>query len=58
MAVVLQILSGQTIAFIGGNMVGNFTALVGELGNHGLVSLISVGIILYLFQKNPSHSTA
>ena len=58
LAVVLQILFGQAIPFIGGNVVGNITTLVGELGNDGLVGLISVGIILYLFQRRPSGSAA
>lgn len=58
LAVVLQILFGQAIPFIGGNVVGNITTLVGELGNDGLVGLISVGIILYLFQRRPGGSVA
>jgi hypothetical protein len=53
LAVVLQLLFGQAIPFIGGDVVGNITALVGELGQNGLVGLISVGIILYLFQRRP-----
>ena len=51
LAVVLQILFGSAIPFIGGDVVGNITALVGKLGNDGLVGLISIGIILYLFQR-------
>jgi hypothetical protein len=59
LAVVLQILfGGSTIPFIGGDVVGNITALVGKLGNDGLVGLISIGIILYLFQRRPSSSMA
>ena len=54
LAVVLQLLFGQAIPFIGGDVVGNITALVGELGQNGLVGLISVGIILYLFQRAPA----
>ena len=59
LAVVLQILfGGSTIPFIGGDVVGNITALVGKLGNDGLVGLISIAIILYLFQRRPSSSMA
>ena len=58
LAVVLQILFGSAIPFIGGDVVGTITALVGKLGNDGLVGLISIGIILYLFQRRPSGATA
>jgi hypothetical protein len=53
LAVVLQLLFGSSIPFIGGNVVGNITSLVAQLGQNGLVGLISVGIILYLFQRRP-----
>ena len=51
LAVVLQILFGAAVPFIGGDVVGNITALVGQLGNNGLVGLITVAIVLYLFQR-------
>jgi hypothetical protein len=35
-------------------VVGNITTLVGQLGQNGLVGLISVAIILYLFQRRPN----
>ena len=51
LAVVLQILFGQAIPFIGGDVVANITALVGSLGDSGLVGLISLGIIMYILQS-------
>ena len=51
LGIVLQILFGATVPFIGGNIVGNLTALIGMLGDNGLVGLIALTIILYLFQK-------
>jgi hypothetical protein len=51
LAVVLQILFGQAIPFIGGDVVANITALVGSLGDSGLVGLISLGIIMYILQR-------
>ncbi len=57
LGVVLQVLfGGSSIPFIGSDVVGNLTGLVGKLGNDGLVGLISIGIILYLFQRRPVHS--
>ena len=49
LGVVLQILFGSTIPFIGGDIVGNISALIGSLGSQGLVGLITVGILLWLF---------
>ncbi len=50
LAIVLQILLGNTIPFFG-NVVGNLTGLIATLGNNGLVGLIAIGIILWLFAK-------
>ena len=51
LAIVLQILFGQPIPFVGGDVVGNITGLIGTLGDNGLVGLIALAIIVYLFQK-------
>lgn len=34
-----------------GDVVGNITALVRELGSAGLAGLISLGVVLWLFQR-------
>ena len=49
--VVLEIVFGSNVAFIGGGIVSNLTTMIGTLGEGGLVGLISIGIILYLIQK-------
>ena len=49
LGVVLQVLFGSAIPFIGGDIVGNISALIGNLGSQGLVGLITVGILLWLF---------
>ena len=38
------------MAFLG-NVVGNITALVAELGSAGLAGLISLGVVLWLFNR-------
>ena len=38
------------MAFFGG-VVGNITSLVSQLGNAGLAGLISLGVVLWLFQR-------
>ena len=53
LAVVMQILFGSAVPFVGGNVVGNIADLIGTLGQQGLVGLISLLVIVYLFQRRP-----
>jgi hypothetical protein len=50
LGVVLEILFGQQVSFFGG-VVTNLTTLIKAFGDNGLVGLIALGIILYLFQR-------
>lgn len=50
LGVVVEILFGSQVSFFGG-VVSNLTALIGQFGEDGLVGLIALGIILYLFQR-------
>lgn len=53
LAIVLQILIGNNLPFFG-DVVNNLTNLISALGDDGLVGLIAIGIILWLFAKrNP-----
>ena len=56
-AVVLQVVFGQAIPFLGGGVLGggvvsNLLDIITQLGDQGLVGLIAVTIILYLINKN------
>lgn len=51
LALVLEILFGETVPFIGGNITGNLTGLFQSLGDNGLVGLIAIAVVLWLFQK-------
>ena len=53
-AVVLQVIFGGNIPFIGGDVVNNLLDIVKTLGDGGLVGLIAVAIIIYLINKNSS----
>ncbi len=44
------LLVGGSLPFFG-SVVGNMIGLVKELGNNGLVGLIALGVILWLFSK-------
>ncbi len=48
LAIVLSILVGGTLPFFG-SVVDNLTGLVGKLGSSGLVGLIVLGLIMWLF---------
>jgi ABC-type enterochelin transport system permease subunit len=50
LAIVAALLVGGTLPFFGG-VVSNIIALVNDLGKNGLVGLIAVAIILWLFSK-------
>ena len=56
LAIVLSILVGGTLPFFG-SVVKNLTDLVGQLGSNGLVGLIVLGIILWLFSSRGSSAS-
>ena len=49
-AIVASLLVGSNLPFFGG-VVGNILAMVKELGSNGLVGLVALGIILWLFSN-------
>ena len=51
LGIAVEILFGATVPFFGGRIVTNLTALLNTLGENGLVGLIALGIILFLFHK-------
>ena len=50
LAIVAALIVGGTVPFFG-NVVANITNMVKDLGSNGLVGLIALGIILWLFSK-------
>jgi ABC-type enterochelin transport system permease subunit len=50
LAIVCALLVGGNLPFFG-SVVANITALVKELGSNGLVGLIALGFILWLFSN-------
>jgi len=50
LGIAIEILFGNTVPFFGG-VVTNLTALLKILGDNGLVGLIALGIILFLFYR-------
>ena len=52
LAIVLQIIFGGTVPFLGGDVVATVIDLVSQLGNAGLVGLIAAALLWKLFDKD------
>ena len=52
LGVVLQIIFGGTVPFLGGDVVGTLVALIHTLGDAGLVGLIAAVLLWKLFTKD------
>ena len=50
-AVVLEIIFGSPVSFVGMSILGNITALTRELGEQGLIGIISIAIIIWLYLR-------
>ena len=50
-AVVLEIIFGSPVDFIGLSILDNITALTRELGEQGLIGIISIAIIIWLYLR-------
>ena len=50
-AVVLEVIFGSPVDFIGLSILDNITALTRELGEQGLVGIISIAIIVWLYLR-------
>ena len=50
-AIILEVLFGPSSPFLGENIIDNLVRLVNELGSEGVVGIISVAIIVYLWNR-------
>jgi hypothetical protein len=50
LGIALALLAGQQVPFLG-NVLNNIIGMVSELGKNGIVGLIALGVILWLFSK-------
>jgi hypothetical protein len=51
LGIAVEIIFGDKGAFFGNSIVNNLTVLLRTLGDNGLVGLIALGIILFLFHR-------
>ena len=50
LGIVWGVLFGSAVPFIGGDVVGNIIGVVTQLGNAGLIGLIALVIVVWLFR--------
>ena len=50
-AVVLEVIFGSAVPYIGIGILDNIITLTAKLGQDGLVGLISIGIIIWLYLR-------
>ena len=50
-AAVLEIIFGSAVPFIGVSILGNSTALSTQLGEQGLVGIIAIAVIIWLYNR-------
>jgi len=51
LGVVLQVIFGATIPFLGLDVVGSVVSLVKELGSEGLVGLVAIWVLWGIYSK-------
>ena len=51
LSVVLGVIFGPAVPFIGADVIDNISALVRDLGGSGLVGIITLGILYALFRQ-------
>ena len=50
-AVVLELIFGSPVQFVGLSILDNITALTTKLGQDGLTGIIAIGIIIWLYLR-------
>ena len=52
LSIILQVLFGDNVVFVPMDVIGNIHSLVTSLGSSGLVGLITVGVIYWIFKND------
>ena len=52
LAIVLQVLFGDSVVFVPVDVIGSISNIVSSLGSSGLVGLITVGVIYWIFKQD------
>ena len=52
LSIILQVLFGDNVVFVPMDVIGNISGLVASLCSSGLVGLITVGVIYWIFKND------
>ena len=52
LSIVAEILFGEAVPFLSTGVIGNITTMISGLGEEGLVGLVALGIVAYVFAKS------
>ena len=58
LSIVAEILFGEAVPFLSAGVIGNITTMISGLGEEGLVGLVALGIIAYVFGKSSEAASA
>lgn len=50
LGIVLQVLLGGMVPFIGNGIITNMMAMISSMGSQGLVGLLALGVVFWLFR--------
>ena len=51
LAIVLQIIFGSVVPFVGGDIIGTITGIIAKLGAQGLVGLVAAAVLYKILSK-------
>lgn len=51
LAIVLQIIFGSVVPFVGGDIIGTITGIIATLGAQGLVGLVAAAVLYKILTK-------
>ena len=58
LGIVWGVLFGAAVPFVGGDVIGNIIGVVTQLGNAGLIGLIALVIVVWLFRHQSRFDAA
>ena len=51
LGIILQLLFGNAMPFLGNDIAGNIMAFIKGLGGQGLVGLVAIAVVLYILNR-------
>ena len=52
LAIIVQVLFGNAVPFVGGDVVGSISSIITALGAQGLVGLVVIAVVYAIFNRS------